>query len=35
VTFVNYINNINTPQFGLPGTANAMRQTQAALRLRF
>ena len=35
VTFASYINNINTTQFGLPTAPNAMRQTQAQLRLRF
>jgi hypothetical protein len=35
VTFANYITNINSTQFGLPTAPNAMRQTQAALRLRF
>jgi hypothetical protein len=35
VTYSSYITNINSTQFGLPAAANAMRQTQVALRLRF
>ena len=35
VTYSNYITNINSTQFGLPLAANAMRQTQVAMRLRF
>lgn len=35
VTFANYITNVNSLQFGLPGSANAMRTLQTSLRLRY
>ena len=35
VTFSGWIPNINSPQFGLPASANSMRSVQTALRLRF
>lgn len=35
VSYSNYYNNINSTQFGLPSTVNAMRTLQTSLRLRF
>jgi hypothetical protein len=35
VTYPSWIANINSLQFGLPGTANQMRTLQATVRLRF
>jgi hypothetical protein len=35
VTYSSWYNNINSTQFGLPTLANAMRDLQTALRLRF
>ena len=35
VTYTNFVTNINSTQFGLPGTANTMRKVQVGLRLRF
>ena len=35
VSYSNYYNNVNSPQFGLPSTVNAMRTLQTSLRLRF
>jgi trimeric autotransporter adhesin len=35
VTYMSWITNINSTQFGLPAAANAMRSIQASLRLRF
>ena len=35
VSFASYYNDINSTQFGLPSTANAMRTLQTSLRLRY
>jgi hypothetical protein len=35
VSFTSYYNNVNSSQFGLPAAANAMRDLQTSLRLRF
>jgi hypothetical protein len=35
VTFPNWNTTVNSAQFGLPNTANAMRAMQATLRVRF
>jgi hypothetical protein len=35
VTFTDWNTTINSPQFGLPVNANAMRSMQTTLRLRF
>jgi hypothetical protein len=35
VTYASWVTNVNSTQFGLPTTANAMRTVQTSLRLRF
>jgi hypothetical protein len=35
VTYPSWITNINSAQFGLPGSANQMRTMQATVRVRF